>query len=155
MWKTDWAATFAATPPYEALKLQPSLMMTGPKSQVEGGDDVLMLPDISSAHLHSPHAKAVFVTIDGKVYKLWKAVYGLRDAGVVFDRKVLNVMNLMGVSLGKFSICVGYRKAHATCRDECVSEVNTVCLVRMVNLVRWSGDFFFESTKVAVHCIPR
>ena len=28
-----------------------------------------------------------------------------------FDRKVLDVTNLMGVSLGKFSICVGYRKA--------------------------------------------
>ena len=56
----------------------------------------------------------MFVTIDGKVYKLLKAVYGLRDAGAAFDRKVLDVMNLMGVSLGKFSICVGYRKVMAT-----------------------------------------
>ena len=29
-----WAATFAATPPYEAFRLQLSLMMTGPRSQV-------------------------------------------------------------------------------------------------------------------------
>ena len=137
----DWAATFAATPPYEAFKLQLSLMMTGPGSQVEGDDDVLMLLDISRAHLHSPLARAVFVTIDGIVYKLLKAVYGLRDAGAAFDRKVLDVMNLMGVSLGKSSICVGHRKAHVTCRDECLSEVNTACLVRMVRLVRWSDDF--------------
>ena len=62
-------------------------MMTGPTSQVEGDDDVLMLLDISPAHLHS----LVFVTIDGKVYKLSKALYSLRDAGVAFDRKVLDV----------------------------------------------------------------
>ena len=42
--------------------------------------------------------------------QLLKAMYGLRDAGAAFDRKVLDVMNLMAVSLGKFSICVGYRK---------------------------------------------
>ena len=47
----------------------------------------------------------------------------------------------MGVSLGKFSVCVGYRKAHVTCRDECLSELNTACLVRMVRLVRWGDDF--------------
>ena len=28
-----------------------------------------------------------------------------------------------------------------TCRDECHSEVNTACLVRMVRLVRWDDDF--------------
>ena len=50
------------------------------------------------------------MTIDGKVHKLLKAMYGLRDAGAAFDRKVLDVMNLMGVSLDEFSICVGYRK---------------------------------------------
>ena len=81
------------------------------------------------------------MTIDGKVYKLLKAMYGLRDAGAAFDRKVLDVMNLMGVSLGKFSICVGYRKAHVTRRGECLSEVNTACLVQMVRLVRWRDDF--------------
>ena len=106
----DWAATFAATPPCEGFKLQLSLMMTGPRSQVEGDDEVLMLLDISRAHLHSPLAKAVLVTIDGTVYKLLKAMYGLRDAGAAFDRKVLDVMNLMGVSLGKFSNCVGYTR---------------------------------------------
>ena len=70
-----------------------------------------MLLDISRANLDSPLARVVFVTINGKVYKLLKAMCGLRDAGASFDREVFDVMNLMGVSLGNFSICVGYRKA--------------------------------------------
>ena len=115
--------------------------MTGPRSQVDGDHEFLMLLDISRAHLHSPLARAGFVTIDGKVYKLLKAMYGLRDAGAAFDRKVLDVMNLLGVSLRKFSICVGYRKENVICRDECLSEVNTACLVQMVRLVRWCDDF--------------
>ena len=121
----DWAATFAATRPYEPCKLQPSLMMTGLRSQVEGDDDVLVLLDTSRGHLHSPLASAVFVTIDGKVHKLLKALNGLRGAGAAFDGKVLDVLNLMGVSLGKFSICVGYQKVMDT----------------LVMLVRWGDDF--------------
>ena len=106
-------------------------MKTGPRSQVEGDDDALMLLNISRAHLHLPLARAVFVTIDGKVYKLVEAMYGLRDAGATFDRTVLDVMNLMGVSLGKFSICVGYRKVMDT----------------MVRLVRWCDDFSFSGRR--------
>ena len=49
---------------------------------------------------HSPLARVVFGTINGKVHKLLKAMYGLRDAGKSFDRDMLGVMNLMGVSLG-------------------------------------------------------
>ena len=75
----DWAATFAETPPYEAFKLQLSLMMTGPRSQVEGDDDVLKLLDTSRALLLSPLTRAVFVTIDGKVYELLKAMYVFGD----------------------------------------------------------------------------
>ena len=62
----DWAATFAATPPHEAFKLELSLMMTGPRSQVAGDDDVLMPLDISRAHLHSPLARAVLVASKAK-----------------------------------------------------------------------------------------
>ena len=56
---------------------------------------------------------------------LFKAMYGLRDARAAFERKVLDVMNFMGLSLGKFSICVGYRKVMDT----------------LVRLVRWCDDF--------------
>ena len=83
----DRAATFAATLPYEAFRLQLSLMMTGLWSQVGGDDDVLMLLDTSVAHLHSPLARVVFVTIDDKVCKLLEAMCGLRDAGASFDGK--------------------------------------------------------------------
>ena len=51
--------------------------MTRPRSQVEGDDEVLMLLDISRAHLHSPLAHVVSVNIIGKVCKLIKPMYGL------------------------------------------------------------------------------
>ena len=105
----DWAATFAATPPYEAFRLQLSLLMTGARPENASDEVVMMLLDISRAHLHSPLLRVVFVIIDGQVYRLLKALYGLRDAGASFDRKVLEVMAAMGVQLGKFSICVGHR----------------------------------------------
>ena len=95
--------------------------MMGPRSHIEGDDDVLMLLDISRALT----ACWTCVTIDGKVKKLLKAMYGLCDAGATFDRKVLDALNFMGVSLGKFSICVGFRKVTDT----------------LVRPVRW-GDAF-------------
>ena len=72
----DRTSTFAANSLYEALRMQLSLMMTGPKSQVEGDDDVLMPLDTSRLTL----ARVVIVTINGTVYKLLKATYGLRGA---------------------------------------------------------------------------
>ena len=53
-------------------------------------------------------------------------------------------MNLMGVSLGTFSICVGHRKV-----------LNT-----LVRLVRWGDDFslsggHLEWTEIALQRIPR
>ena len=38
----------------------------------------------------------------------------MQDAGASFDRKVRDVMNLLGVSLGNFSICVRYKKSMDT-----------------------------------------
>ena len=76
---------------------------------------------------------------NSKVYKLLRAMYGLRDAGAAFDRKVPDVTNLMGVSPGKFSIFVGYRKVMDT----------------LVRLVSWGDDFSLSGRKVAVQCIPR
>ena len=87
------------------------------------------------------HTENVYCSSGAGVASLGVASVGLRDAGAAFDRKVLDVMILMGVSLGKFSICVGYRKAHVICRDECLSKMNTACPVQMVRLVRWCDDF--------------
>ena len=79
--------------------------MTGPSqgAQVEGDDDVLILLGISRAHLHSPLATAVFVSI-------WRSLQVVQSN----NRKVLDMINLIGVSLGKFSIFVGYRKVMDT-----------------------------------------
>ncbi|CAK0837947.1 unnamed protein product, partial [Prorocentrum cordatum] len=87
----DWAATFAATPPYEAFRLQLSLLMTGPRPENLNDEEVLMLLDISRAHLHSPLNRVVFVRIGGQVYRLLKAMYGLRDAGASGDSVVRGV----------------------------------------------------------------
>ena len=56
--------------------------MTGTRSEIQGDDDVLMLLDFPRAHFHAPLPRIVFVTIDGKVYRLLKAMYGLKDAGM-------------------------------------------------------------------------
>ena len=85
--RSTFDVTFAASPSYEAFPLQLSLMMTGPRSQIER-DDTVMLWEISRAHFHLPLARVVFVTLDGKVYNLLKTMHGLRDAGASFDRKV-------------------------------------------------------------------
>ena len=58
-------------------------------------------------------------------------MYGLRDAEASFDKKVLDVMNLVGLSVGKFSICVGRRKVLDT----------------LVRLVRWGDDFSLGGRK--------
>ena len=79
------------------------------------------------------------MTTGGEVYKLLNAMYGLRDAGAAFDGKALDVVNLMGVSLGKFSICVGYGKVMDT-------------LVRLVALGR---RHLLEWTEIDLQRIPR
>ena len=122
---TDWAATFAATPPYEAFKMQLSMLMTGARPESPMDERVLMLIDISRAHLHSPLDRDVFVRVDGVVYQLCKAMYGLRDAGASFDRKVEKTMGAMDVTLGKFSVCLGVRYMDGD----------------IVRQVRWGDDF--------------
>ena len=75
-------------------------------------------------------------------------MYGLKDAGAAFDKKELDVTNLMGVSVGKFNISVGYKKTHVICRDECFSEKNTARLVQMVRLVRWGYHFSLSGRRL-------
>ena len=89
----DWAATFAAALPYEAVRLQLGLLTSGPRAEAEGNDEVLM--------------REVFEKSERKVYQLLEAMCGLRDAGASFVQMELDMMNPMG----KFSSCVGYRPA--------------------------------------------
>eukprot|EP00971_Amphidinium_carterae_P272542 5409708-Amphidinium_carterae.2 len=94
----DIAATFSPTPPYEAFKLQLSTLVSTKiemtrKKGGDGHDDLVMeFLDISRAHLLSPVCRAIFVSVDGFVYRLKKAMYGLRDAGAAFDAKVSEMM---------------------------------------------------------------
>ena len=103
----DLAATYAAAP-YEAFKVQCSLAMSGPAPTAPGEEYVMMFLDVSSAHLHSPVQRCIYVVIDGVVYLLPKALYGLRDAGAAFDRKVEDSLLQMGFALGKFSPCLAH-----------------------------------------------
>ena len=102
----DWSSVFAATPPYEAFRLQLSAAMTGPKADNPDDDLVLTFFDISRAHLHSPLMRKVYISVEGKVYKLLKAMYGLRDAGASFDRKVTSTLDDSGFKEGSFSPCL-------------------------------------------------
>lgn len=102
----DWSAVFAATPQYEASRFQLSLAMTGVRSGDAAEDLVLSLYDISRAHLHSPLLRTVLVEIDGVVYRLLKAMYGLRDAGASFDKKVTLTLSDLGFDEGTFCPCL-------------------------------------------------
>ncbi|CAK0875396.1 unnamed protein product, partial [Prorocentrum cordatum] len=54
-----------------------------------------------------------------------RATCGLRGAGVSFDRKVEPAMDLASATLGKFSVCSGFRRSGDS----------------VVRGVRWGGDF--------------
>ena len=75
--------------------------------------------DISRAHLHSPIRRDVYMKACkediecpvGHCWKLLKAMYGLRDAGAAFDRKVEVSSESMGCKVGLFSPCLCYNPA--------------------------------------------
>ena len=84
--------------------------MTGRGSQFEGDDDVLMRLDISRPHLFSQLVRVVFVTIDGKSLQfVSKQCVGCEMPEHHSTEKVLDAMNLMGVSLE--SSCSGLHGA--------------------------------------------
>ena len=112
----DWTAVFAATPPYEAFRMQVSLALTGERPSDASQEQVLSFYDISRAHLHSPLLRTVFVEIEGAVYRLLKAMYGLRDAGASFDRKVTLSLSDLGFREGAFSPCLATNAPHRTGR---------------------------------------
>jgi hypothetical protein len=114
----DAAAIFAATPPLEALRFMLSLAMTE-QAEDRLAEVVLAFLDISRAHLHSPIRRDVFVKAckedvdcpEGYCWKLLKAMYGLRDAGAAFDKKVEVSSEAMGFKVGLFSPCLCYNPA--------------------------------------------
>ena len=90
----DAASAFAGTPPLEGLRLLISLAMSG--EQTGPDDNVIMFLDISRAHLHPDTLRDIYVKAPPEddecgpdmCWKLLTAMYGLKDAGAAFDRKV-------------------------------------------------------------------
>ena len=122
----DIAATFAATPPLEAMRMLCSLAMTdgsgltvSQKKLPNNHDDrrVLGFYDISRAHFHSQVEREVYIRVPKEdsrcksgFAKLLKAMYGLRDAGKCFDTFAEKAMKELGFTPGIFSSCVYYHK---------------------------------------------
>ena len=109
----DAASVFAGTPPLEGLRLLISLAMSGGQSGPDG--NVLMFLDISRAHLHSETLRAIYVAAPPEddecgpdmCWRLLKAMYGLKDAGAAFDRKVEIIMvDEFDARQGNFSPCL-------------------------------------------------
>ncbi len=104
--QNGWAATFAETPPLEAFRLQMSMAMTGERPANEDDELVVGLLDISWAHFHSELGRVVFIKIGDKVYRLRRAMYGLKDANAAFDKMSAKAALAMGCNIGTFTHCV-------------------------------------------------
>ena len=83
----DIAATFAATPPLEGLRLLFSMAMTGDVRTPAKNRRVLGFYDVSRAHFHSPAKRVMYVktlpedtSIKTGIAKMLKAMYGGKDA---------------------------------------------------------------------------
>ena len=109
----DIAATFAATPPLEALRLLVSQVMTGDP----GSEIVLRFLDISRAHPHCPIHRKVYIRLPQEdpssgdramCGRLNMALYGTRDAGQNFEFKTTDVLEDGGCEQGQFSPCVWF-----------------------------------------------
>ena len=87
--------------PYEAFRHQLSLLMTGPRSEVQGDDVVLMLLDIF------PSASSLTACATCPCDFQWQGLKGAQSRVWTATCRAY----LIGVSLGKFSISVGQRKA--------------------------------------------
>ena len=105
--EADIAQTFSATPPYEALRLLVSFVMS-PRNKDEKSR-VLMLIDISRAHPHRTMRRQVWVELpaedprskeEGVCGLLLRSIYGLRD----FDMR--QVMDKLDFNCGLWTLCV-------------------------------------------------
>ena len=92
----DVAATFAATPPLEALRPLASMVVTGDPGPDPASEVVLGFLDISRAHPHCPKHRKVYIRLPPEDPssgdramrgRLNMALYGTRDAGQNFEFK--------------------------------------------------------------------
>jgi len=121
--KNDIAATFAATPPLEGLRLLISMSMTGQQGVPRNKRRVLGFYDVSRAHWHSPAKRKMYVktlpedpSIKTGIARLLKAMYGGRDAGNCWDDFSEVAMKKLGHEPGIFCPCVYHsQKYDATC----------------------------------------
>jgi hypothetical protein len=119
----DVAATFAATPPLEGIRLLVSLAVSGQSHLQPSAQRVLGFYDISRAHFHSPVRRRLYVvpppedtSIDTGVARLCKAMYGTRDAAQCFDAFAESAMRALGFEIGVFSPCLYWHKEkNASC----------------------------------------
>ena len=101
------AATFAATPPLEGVRLILSLAMS--QMDVEKDDDMRVVGfyDISRAHFHAPARRDIFIRTPMEdtenktgLGKLLQSMYGTRDAAQCFDVFAEESMNRMSFRTG-------------------------------------------------------
>ena len=111
----DISATFAATPPLEALRTMLSLCMSQ-KGLPARERRVLGFYDVSRAHFHSPAKRTMYVRtlpedgeIKGGIAKLLKAMYGSKDAAACWDEFAETTMRKLGYKSGKFNPCLYYK----------------------------------------------
>jgi hypothetical protein len=107
----DIAATFAATPPLECLRIICSVVMSQPKEKKH----VLRFLDISRAHPHCRIRRLVYIKLPEEdprsadpmlCGRLNMALYGTRDAGQNFEFEVTEVVTGAGCEQGISSPCV-------------------------------------------------
>ena len=126
------AATFAATPPLEAMRVLLSLLMSGRKEKAkrwlakmlsagqitkDDGEEVLGFYDVSRAHWHAKARRNIYVkppkedtSIKTGLAKLLKSMYGTRDAAQCWDALCEEVMTAIGFDVGVYSPCVYHHK---------------------------------------------
>ena len=107
------AAVFSATPPYEALRMIISMLMT-PKTPEER-EHVLTFIDISRAHPHAPMRRDLWVKLPpedprsgepGICGRLLKCMYGAKDAGQNFELFTHDFMVSREFQVGLITPCV-------------------------------------------------
>ena len=118
----DIAATFAATPPLEVLRLLVSQVMTG----YPGSEIVLRFLDVSRAYPQCPVHRKVYIRLPQKdpssgdramCGRLNMALYGARDAGQNFEFKATDVLEDGGCEQGQFSPRVWFPPLIEALRD--------------------------------------